>query len=102
MMAAGEEAPQSLERDGIFVSLTHAPLDISSALNSVRSPEAGAVVLFIGIVSEPYSLTRFQRLISILTQEQPVIVWMESLSSSFNTQHMFRRLFEAYHRLPRT
>lgn len=32
----------------IHVSLTHAPLDVSATMALVKSPKAGAVVLFVG------------------------------------------------------
>ena len=37
-----------LEIDGISVGLTHEPLDISTMVAGVRSPKAGATVLFAG------------------------------------------------------
>lgn len=48
--------PQRLTADGVSVSLTQFPLDIPSVLDSVKSPKAGAIVLFAGIVfSSPQS-----------------------------------------------
>ena len=41
--------PQFLkEGDNIHVELTHDPLDIQTAVNRIRSPKAGAIVLFAG------------------------------------------------------
>jgi MoaE protein len=34
--------------DGVFVSLTHEPLSPTQVMDFVRSPEAGAIVLFAG------------------------------------------------------
>lgn len=34
---------------GVSVSLTHSPLEIADVIASVKSPQAGAVVLFAGI-----------------------------------------------------
>ena len=40
--------PQVISRDGVSVSLTHDRLDVASVVSSVRSPKAGATVLFAG------------------------------------------------------
>lgn len=40
---------QSLSEPSIRVSLTHDPLDASAAMSRVKSPKAGAVVLFAGM-----------------------------------------------------
>lgn len=37
------------KEDGVAVSLTHLPLDINSVISDVRSPKAGAIVLFAGL-----------------------------------------------------
>jgi molybdopterin synthase catalytic subunit len=42
------EGEESLSEDNIHVSLTYDPLDSSTALARVKSPKAGAVVLFAG------------------------------------------------------
>jgi molybdopterin synthase catalytic subunit len=41
-------APTQFEEDGVFVALTHDPLDAVAIMNKVRSPKAGAIVLFAG------------------------------------------------------
>lgn len=41
--------PQVLTDDGIFISLTDSPLDVSLIFARVKSPKAGAIVLFTGI-----------------------------------------------------
>ena len=43
---------QQLSDDGISVSLTPSPLDITSTMATVRNPEAGAIVLFAGNSSQ--------------------------------------------------
>lgn len=43
--------PDSLTTDGCYVALTEAPLDVNSVLQRVRSPKAGANVLFAGTSS---------------------------------------------------
>lgn len=47
------ESPNShyIEDERILVELTHSPLDVSEAVSSVKSPKAGAIVLFAGTVS---------------------------------------------------
>ena len=39
---------QQLSDDGITVALTHSQLDITAATSAVKSPKAGAIVLFAG------------------------------------------------------
>lgn len=39
---------QQLKEDGICVALTHEALTAEAAINAVRSPKAGAIVLFAG------------------------------------------------------
>jgi molybdopterin synthase catalytic subunit len=40
--------PTHFEEDGVFVALTHDTLDAVAIMNKVRSPKAGAIVLFAG------------------------------------------------------
>ena len=40
---------EPIKDDGVVVSLTHLPLDINSVIAHVRSPKAGAIVLFAGL-----------------------------------------------------
>lgn len=40
--------PRSIRDDDIAVSLTHSPLDIMEVISEVKSPKAGAIVLFAG------------------------------------------------------
>lgn len=42
------ESPIAEEDPQIFVSLTHDPLSITALVDRVRSPKAGAIVLFAG------------------------------------------------------
>lgn len=42
------EGEQSLSEANIYVSLTYDPLDAAQAMARVKSPKAGAVVLFAG------------------------------------------------------
>jgi len=37
-----------LTAEGCYVALTHDPLDVKAIMDRVRSPEAGAIVLFAG------------------------------------------------------
>ena len=47
--------PDVRSRDGIHVELTHSNLNITSIINTVRSPKAGAIVLFAGIYRMHYN-----------------------------------------------
>lgn len=42
------EESQYLEEDDIHVELTYAHLDVIAVMNRVRSPKAGAIVIFAG------------------------------------------------------
>ena len=46
---------QELTGDGVKVSLTHSPLDITSTISAVKSPKAGAVVLFAGTTRDNFA-----------------------------------------------
>ncbi|CAD0099677.1 unnamed protein product [Aureobasidium mustum] len=39
-------SPTEFQEDGVFVALTHDTLDAVAIMNKVRSPKAGAIVLF--------------------------------------------------------
>ena len=79
--------PQQLTADGLSVSLTYCPLDTSSILASVKSPKAGAVVLFAGFLSLlPESLLHADK----SEKELPGIISMGSPSSSCNTRRIHR------------
>ena len=47
-MAEEPNQDQSIKEDGISVALTHGILDARAVMNEVRSPKAGAIVLFAG------------------------------------------------------
>ena len=47
-MAGKSDQDQSIREDGISVALTHGLLDARAIMNEVRSPKAGAIVLFAG------------------------------------------------------
>lgn len=49
---------KELQDGDCYVALTHDHLDASSIMNRVRSPKAGAIVLFAGIFIQPPILTR--------------------------------------------
>lgn len=42
------EGEHSLSEHGVYVSLTYDKLDVTKAMGRVKSPKAGAVVLFAG------------------------------------------------------
>ncbi|KAK6510030.1 Molybdopterin synthase catalytic subunit [Arthrobotrys musiformis] len=45
---------KSLETPSTYAALTYDPLDISAAINRVRSPKAGAIVTFIGTTRDNF------------------------------------------------
>ena len=47
-MAEEPSHDQCIKEDGISVALTHGSLDARAVMNEVRSPKAGAIVLFAG------------------------------------------------------
>ena len=47
----------SLEQPNIYVELTHKALDIKHSMDRVKSPQAGAIVLFAGTKSKVISTT---------------------------------------------
>ena len=47
-MSSDISQPQRLAEEGIVVALTHQTLEVQPIINSVKSPKAGAVVLFAG------------------------------------------------------
>lgn len=47
--AQSANAPTRFEEEGLFVALTHDTLDAVTIMNKVRSPKAGAIVLFAGM-----------------------------------------------------
>ena len=57
---AEPEAQESfLTEDGCYVALTHAPLNVQSIMDRVRSPQAGAIVLFAGAFSCILFISRY-------------------------------------------
>lgn len=55
MEHASIEQELSREEGPVYVSLTHEPLDITSIINHVRSPKAGAIVLFAGTTRDNFA-----------------------------------------------
>ena len=52
-MTAKPEQDQCIKEEGVSVALTHGLLDARAVMNEVRSPKAGAVVLFAGRYQSP-------------------------------------------------
>lgn len=52
------EGEQSLELSSVYVSLTYDPLDATALMARVKSPKAGAVVLFAGTLGIATRVTR--------------------------------------------
>lgn len=53
-MAADPSPPPELSEPGISVALTHAALSPAAAMDRVRSPSAGAIVLFAGTTRDSF------------------------------------------------
>ncbi|KAJ9618262.1 Molybdopterin synthase catalytic subunit [Taxawa tesnikishii (nom. ined.)] len=47
--------PMQVEEEGVFVALTHDVLDAVAIMNRVRSPKAGAIVLFAGTTRDNFA-----------------------------------------------
>ncbi|CAD0041645.1 unnamed protein product [Aureobasidium pullulans] len=61
--------PTELEEDGVFVALTHDTLDAASIMNKVRSPKAGAIVLFaVHLAYEAYAPLAIKTMAKIARQ----------------------------------
>ncbi|KAF3936488.1 hypothetical protein ABW19_dt0209423 [Dactylella cylindrospora] len=48
------EGIKSVEQDGTYIGLTYDKLDINASIDRVRSPKAGAVVVFIGTTRDNF------------------------------------------------
>ncbi|KAI9833287.1 MAG: hypothetical protein M1819_003681 [Sarea resinae] len=53
-MSQASDFPQSLEKDNLHVSLTYDHLDVASIVDQVKSPKAGAIVLFAGTTRDNF------------------------------------------------
>jgi molybdopterin synthase catalytic subunit len=53
-MATADTGETSLTSPGIHVALTHGPLDAKTIMDKVRSPQAGAIVLFAGTTRDSF------------------------------------------------
>lgn len=49
-----EPTPTALQEPGLYVALTHDPLDPAALMDRVRSPQAGAIVLFAGTTRDSF------------------------------------------------
>lgn len=45
--------PTEISEDGCYVALSHGHLQVQEIVDRVRSPQAGAIVLFAGECAEP-------------------------------------------------
>ena len=81
-MASDESNTWSSHDEGVHVSLTTEPLNIMTVVNDVRSPKAGATVLFAGRQQPFCLLTRTS--LTIFLQAQPATISRETRSRSFN------------------
>ncbi|TQV93079.1 hypothetical protein V2A60_003609 [Cordyceps javanica] len=55
MAAQQDSDPWQASSDGCHVALTHAPLSASAVMDLVRSPAAGAIVLFAGTTRDNFA-----------------------------------------------
>ena len=71
-MASDKPEPELMvrEEEGVHVELTYDHLDVVACMNRVKSPKAGAVVMFAGNID--VSLSIFSRLFTIATFEGKV------------------------------
>ena len=80
-----KSAPQCIAEDNVYVELTDKNLDATIVMNQVKSPQAGAIVLFAGMLF--LVVISFIIKSDLLLQEQLGIISMESPLRSFNTLH---------------
>ncbi|KAL2158436.1 hypothetical protein VTH06DRAFT_4484 [Thermothelomyces fergusii] len=57
-----ETQDSSLSQEGCYVALTYSPLDMQSVIDRVRSPQAGAIVLFAGTTRDSFDGRRVREL----------------------------------------
>ena len=85
-MSSQQSVPQYIAQEDVYVGLTDKILDALIVMNQVKSPRAGAIVLFAGM----HFLVEIHKIMSdLLLQEQLEITLTESLSKSFNILHMY-------------
>ncbi|KAA6408085.1 MAG: Molybdopterin synthase catalytic subunit [Lasallia pustulata] len=53
-MSSERPLPETITCEGVHVELTHAHLDFTSVMNTVKSPKAGAIVLFAGTTRDNF------------------------------------------------
>jgi molybdopterin synthase catalytic subunit len=66
-----------MEEDRVFVLLTHDPLNPSHAMDLVRSPEAGAIVLFAGTTRNNFQGNPFTTPSKALTFEGKTVIHLD-------------------------
>ena len=57
--------------DGVYVSLTYEPLNPAKVMDQVRSPEAGAIVLFAGTTRNNFEGAYFLCLVDFRQESYP-------------------------------
>ncbi|SMQ56325.1 unnamed protein product [Zymoseptoria tritici ST99CH_3D7] len=78
---------QSLTEPNIYVSLTYDPLDATAQMARVKSPQAGAVVLFAGTTRSHFSPSRPITHLSYTTYPSLALRTLLRLSTSILTSH---------------
>jgi molybdopterin synthase catalytic subunit len=69
---AEESKPNFLEEENIHVELTHDNLDVISIISKVKSPKAGAIVLFAGNPPTPNRISQnlqYRILMAVLSNQ---------------------------------
>ena len=86
-----------LQEDECFVALTHDYLDAKAMMDRVRSPKAGAIVLFAGNVNETPQVTGVN-----ISKVQLATISVESQSKNFNIHPTSHVRFKACSQYART
>ncbi|KAH6628395.1 Molybdopterin biosynthesis MoaE [Chaetomium tenue] len=88
-MATPPTEPQedsSLSQEGCYVALTSSPLSIQSVTDRVRSPQAGAIVLFAGTTRDTFASKRVTHL-SYTAYTPLALNTMLSIATDLHTTH---------------
>ncbi|EAQ89700.1 hypothetical protein CHGG_06319 [Chaetomium globosum CBS 148.51] len=91
-MATPPTEPQedsSLSQEGCYVALTSSPLSIQSVTDRVRSPQAGAIVLFAGTTRDTFASKRVTHL-SYSAYTPLALRTMLSIAAELHTTHNLR------------
>ncbi|KAM4065317.1 moaE protein [Hirsutella rhossiliensis] len=96
-MANSQDEPWELSADGCHVALVTEPLNIQETMNKVRSPEAGAIVLFAGTTRDNFAGKPVKEL-TYTAYAQLALRSMLSIGSDVRSRHGLKGIAMA-HRL---